>query len=120
MEKLPGLLVCFTWTLLKWQTDGKKRNEKYWKTLPRRRQLKFSAYAPTSGQPISSIAVLEEKRERLTEKYQGEEVPCPDTYVGFRLQPEMITFYHFREDAFSEVERYTHEVRGWRREILSP
>lgn len=41
-----------------------EENQEFWETLPRERQLRFSAYASTSGQPIHNLNVLEERKKR--------------------------------------------------------
>lgn len=52
-----------------------EENEQFWQTLPRVRQLRFSAYAPTSGQVIKDINDLETKRKDLEEQFLGQAIP---------------------------------------------
>lgn len=95
-------------------------NESFWATLPRERQLRFSAYAPTSGQVIDSVSVLENQLGTLTEKFLGNAVPmCPD-YCGFHLIAQTICFYTLREGTFSESLRYKRHENEWIKQLISP
>lgn len=45
-----------------------EENKKFWETLPRERQLRLSAYAPTSGQVIQDLNELENKKRELSDR----------------------------------------------------
>lgn len=70
----------------------REENEQYWINLPRERQLRFSAYAPTSGQPITSLKVLEERKGELELYFANKNIPMSDDYCGFRFTPETFLF----------------------------
>lgn len=95
-------------------------NESFWEALPRERQLRFSAYAPTSGQVIDSVSVLECQLDTLTEKYLGHAVPMCNDYCGFHLIAETICFYTLRDNTFSESLRYKRSQNEWIKELISP
>lgn len=95
-------------------------NEKYWTTLPRERQLRFSAYAPTSGQTIDSISVLEHQLDTLTKKFLGDAVPMSHDYCGFHLIAETIYFYTLGDNTFSESLRYKRFKDTWDKQFISP
>jgi pyridoxamine 5'-phosphate oxidase len=99
---------------------SQQENESYWKTMPLDRQLRFSAYAPTSGQPISSLEVLESTLAELIKKFGNAEIPMSEYYCGFRLIPAFIYFYTLGTQTFSEVMRYERTPRGWEEQLLSP
>jgi pyridoxamine 5'-phosphate oxidase len=94
-------------------------NENYWEKLPKDRQLKFASYAPTSGQAIESISMLEEKYHHLKQKYKDSQVPITN-YCGYRLVPSVICFYTLGIKSFSNIERYTLKDNDWYKELLSP
>lgn len=95
-------------------------NEAFWEALPRDRQLRFSAYAPSSGQAIDSIAVLEDRLDTLTEKYLGNAVPMCDDYCGFHLSAETVYFYTLHDHTFSESLRYKKHHSEWTKQLISP
>lgn len=95
-------------------------NESYWATLPRDRQLRFSAYAPTSGQVIDSISFLEHQLNAVTEKFLGNAVPMCRDYCGFHLTAETLYFYTLRDPTFSESLRYSKHQNEWTIQQISP
>lgn len=106
--------------------DGKverltqEENELYWKEIPRDQQLRFSAYAPTSGQIISSVEILEVKLKELRERYKDEEIPMSAEYCGFRFITDEITFYTLGSTTFSEHISFRRKADSWITQVLSP
>jgi pyridoxamine 5'-phosphate oxidase len=97
-----------------------QENDYYWSLRPKDRQLKFSAYAPTSGQSIASLAELEVRFAELSSQYQNRDVPMSDYYCGYRLIPHTIIFYTLDDDYFSEIIKFTYDKRVWQQQLLSP
>lgn len=97
-----------------------EENERHWKTMPYDRQLRFSAYAPTSGQKIKSIDEIEKQYNILANCYNKTEIPMSEFYCGFQIFPHVIYFYTLGVDAFSEVKQLTKYNDGWKEEMLSP
>jgi pyridoxamine 5'-phosphate oxidase len=97
-----------------------EENQAFWETLPRERQLRFSAYAATSGQPIHDLSVLDEKKKVLMEKFLDISIPMSEFYCGFRFIPETFIFYTVGSVSFSEVVKYMKKKEGWEQQLLSP
>ncbi|ASQ46498.1 pyridoxine/pyridoxamine 5'-phosphate oxidase [Legionella clemsonensis] len=97
-----------------------EENEQYWNKLPRERQLRFSAYAPTSGQPIMSLKVLDERKRELALCFANKPIPMSDDYCGFRFTPESFLFYTVGSTTFSEVIRFTKNNDVWDEKLISP
>jgi pyridoxamine 5'-phosphate oxidase len=95
-------------------------NKHYWETMSHDRQLRFSAYASTSGQKIKSIDQLEERYKTLSDHYNRMPLPTSEFYCGFRVEPTTICFYTLGTDSFSEVKRFVKQNGDWREEMLSP
>lgn len=95
-------------------------NKQFWQTLPRVRQLRFSAYAPTSGQIIQALTDLEKRRKDLEEQFSGKTIPMSEHYCGFRFVPETFIFYTVGSISFSEVLKYSKENDAWTQQLLSP
>lgn len=95
-------------------------NEHYWKTMSHDRQLRFSAYAPTSGQPIHSVEQLKKQHQNLINQYVDMEVPMSDFYRGFRVMPDIMYFYTLNMADFSEVIRVSRKNEEWVEETMSP
>lgn len=95
-------------------------NELYWNTLPRERQLRFSSYAPTSGQNIQDLGQLEIRKKELIEQFAGQHIPMSEHYRGFRFIPHTWFFYSMGSVSFSEVIKYSKQGNLWISELLSP
>jgi pyridoxamine 5'-phosphate oxidase len=102
---------------------SEEENLRFWKELPRERQLKYYAYAPTSGLPIESEDIIIRKLEFLKNQYPKGPIPMSEEYTGLRLKPIYFYFYSLTTDPnhFSKSVRYSLEQNGsWKTEILSP
>lgn len=95
-------------------------NENYWKLLPRESQLRFSAYAPTSAQPIHSVEQINNCYRDLSKCFVDKEIPMSEFYCGFRLLPETLYFYTLGKENFSHVIRVTCSNNQWYEQLLSP
>lgn len=99
---------------------SKEENMQFWQTLPRERQLRFSAYAPTSGQVIQDLNELEKRKKDLVERFTNQSIPMSEFYYGFRFTPETFIFYTVGSISFSEVIKYSKKRKVWQQQLLSP
>ena len=97
-----------------------EENENYWRTYPREAQIRFHAYAPTSGQPIAAKKELEEKRVLIARKYQDQALPMSADYCGFRLKPKRFVFYTYQTPQLSDVFEFALHENQWIKTVLSP
>jgi pyridoxamine 5'-phosphate oxidase len=97
-----------------------EENQTFWDSLPRERQLRFSAYAPTSGQVIKDLKQLENRKKELIDQFAGLPIMMSEYYIGFRFIPTTWIFYTVGSISFSEVIRYTKTGDVWGTELLSP
>ncbi|KTC87060.1 pyridoxamine 5'-phosphate oxidase family protein [Legionella brunensis] len=97
-----------------------EENSLYWNGLPRERQLRFSTYAPISGQPIQSLNELDKRKRELEELFRNKDIPMSDFYCGFRFIPKMFLFYSVGSITFSEVTKFTREKDFWSEQLYSP
>lgn len=98
----------------------REENEYYWSKRPREMQLRFSAYAPTSGQVLSSLDELEEKYQEILHRSGDKAVPMSEDYCGYWLVADTLVFYTLNDDGFSDVMRYRKVGEDWLIERLSP
>ncbi|MGQ3888542.1 pyridoxine/pyridoxamine 5'-phosphate oxidase [Legionella sp. CNM-1927-20] len=95
-------------------------NQTYWQTYPTSAQIRFHSYAPTSGQPIASKTLLEEKRCKLEQEYYQKSIPMSPFYCGFKLLFNHVVFYSYRTDELSDVFAYKKCNDIWYKKRLSP
>ena len=81
--------------------------EAYFRTRPR--EARLGAWASRQSRPVAS-------REEL----DGDDVPLPPHWGGYRLEPETIEFWQGREHRLHDRFRFTRERDTWRVERLWP
>ncbi|MDI9320040.1 MAG: pyridoxamine 5'-phosphate oxidase [Phycisphaerales bacterium] len=64
--------------------------------LVRPRGSRLGAWASPQSEPISSRAVLEENEKKFEAQFEGQEIPRPEHWGGYRLQPNRIEFWQGR------------------------
>jgi pyridoxamine 5'-phosphate oxidase len=93
-------------------------SEAYFRTRPRGGQL--AAWTSHQSEPIGSRKELEERFAELEGRFEGEEVPLPPHWGGFRLVPETYEFWEHRENRLHDRFRYRREGETWAIDRLSP
>lgn len=92
----------------------------YFRTRPHGSQL--GAWASVQSAVIASRDDLDASYAELAARYpEGEQVPVPPHWGGFRVAPESVEFWQGRENRLHDRLRYVAEAdEGWRMERLSP
>lgn len=92
----------------------------YFRTRPHGSQL--GAWASTQSAVISGRSELDVTYAELDARYpEGEQVPVPPHWGGFRIAPQAVEFWQGRENRLHDRLRYVAEPDGgWRIERLSP
>ena len=93
-------------------------SETYFKTRPRGGQL--AAWTSSQSEPIGTRDELEESFAELERTFEGDEVPLPPHWGGFRLVPETYEFWQHRENRLHDRFRYRRNGDDWVIERLSP
>ena len=122
----PYASVTFWWKEIYRQVNlegsvGKlPRNEalRYFYKRPKKAQV--AALASCQSAPLASRDELEEVYNRLCKKYKGQEVPCPSTWTGYRIEPERIEFWHGRANRLHDRFLYVKTGPDWLLTRLSP
>lgn len=95
----------------------------YFRTRPHGSQL--GAWASAQSTVIGSRRELTERYEELAARYpEGEKVPVPPHWGGFRVVPETVEFWQGHENRLHDRLRYVRPpapgTTGWRVERLCP
>ncbi|MFC9845841.1 pyridoxamine 5'-phosphate oxidase [Streptomyces sp. NPDC060223] len=99
---------------------GRDETAAYFRTRPHGSQL--GAWASVQSSVIGSRAQLDASYAELSARYpEGEQVPVPPHWGGFRIAPQTVEFWQGRENRLHDRLRYVVEADGgWRVERLSP
>lgn len=124
----PYVSLLFPWHPLARQvivTGGVRRTGRdetaaYFRTRPHGSQL--GAWASAQSTVIGSRAELDSAYAELAERYpEGERVPVPPHWGGFRVVPTRVEFWQGRENRLHDRLRYTARPDGgWEVDRLSP
>jgi len=90
----------------------------YFQGRPRGSQL--GAWASHQSQPITGRDELTQRLAELTGRFEGQPVPRPPFWSGFRLLPARIEFWHDQPDRLHDRLLYTRTATGWQTSLLSP
>ena len=100
IEENPRAALCFWWPELERQIRvrgslervSREESEAYFRTRPRLSQL--SAVVSPQSEELASRDALERQLRQLQARYEGQSVPCPGNWGGYRLRPERIGAVH--------------------------
>jgi len=94
-----------------------EESDAYFATRPRRSRA--AAAASRQSEVIDGRDELEAEFERLLAEH-GDDLPRPERWGGYVLEPEVIELWQHRDDRLHERLRYTRAGEGWRAETLAP
>jgi pyridoxamine 5'-phosphate oxidase len=94
-----------------------EESDAYWATRPPRSRA--AAAASRQSEPLESLEALGADAERLLAEHGGD-VPRPERWGGYLLEPEAIELWQHRDDRLHERVRYTRAREGWHAERLAP
>jgi pyridoxamine 5'-phosphate oxidase len=96
-----------------------EQSEPYFHSRGRGSQI--GAWASRQSQVIASRAVLDERVAELERRWPaGTQVPMPDFWGGYRLEPQIIEFWQSRESRLHDRFRYRKTAGEWTIERVSP
>ena len=94
-----------------------EESDAYFATRPRRSRA--AAAASRQSEVIDGRDELEAEFERLLAEH-GDDLPRPERWGGYVLEPGVIELWQHRDDRLHERLRYTRAGEGWRAETLAP
>jgi pyridoxamine 5'-phosphate oxidase len=95
-----------------------EESDAYFRTRPRSTQL--GTWASDQSRVIAGREVIIDRMIELTQRYEGQEVPRPPHWGGFRVWPGSCEFWMGRRSRLHDRLRYVRSDAGWRCEVLAP
>ena len=126
LEANPHAALCFYWSSLDRQVrvEGPVarlpagESDAYFASRPRGSQI--AAWASKQTRPLSSRAELVARVARYEARFLGRQVPRPDFWGGYRLEPRRMEIWHNQLHRLHDRFVYRAGPGGWRRERLYP
>lgn len=127
LSKNPNVALCFYWGALGLQVRiegaveavSEKEADDYFAS--RRRESRIGAWASKQSQEMQSWEEFQNRIAQVTKNFEGEDVPRPVFWSGFRVVPTLIEFWEEGDFRLHKREVYTkiHDQK-WAVKIIYP
>jgi pyridoxamine 5'-phosphate oxidase len=97
---------------------GQDEADAYFATRGRASQL--GAWASDQSQPLPARALFEEQYAEMEARFDGEDVPRPPHWSGFRVVPQRIEFWQDRAHRLHERRLFVRAGDHWNEGLLYP
>lgn len=126
LDARPAASACFFWPLLERQirVSGsvarvtREESEGYFRSRPRESQI--GAWASRQSAPLSGRAELEARVTEVRARFEGQDVPCPPNWGGFRLSLERVELWQGRPSRLHDRLVYVRAGESYAVTRLSP
>lgn len=104
MEENPNVSLVFYWAPMdrqiriegKIETVSAQEAGEYFNSRPR--ASRASAWVAPQSSVVESREFLEQHYQKIDEEYSRKDIPCPDTWAGYRVIPDAVEFWQGREN----------------------
>jgi pyridoxamine 5'-phosphate oxidase len=86
----------------------------------RSRDSQIGAWASDQSRPLDSRATFETRYEQMRDRFDGQPVPRPPRWSGFRVRPRSFEFWSDRPHRLHERRVFTAEGDRWVEGLLYP
>lgn len=122
----PRAALCFHWGVLQRQVRveggvtqlSREASAAYFRTRPRGSQV--GAWASHQSQTLEQREMLVRRVREIETRFEGGEVPLPDFWGGYMLEPQRIEFWQGRADRLHDRLLFQREGEGWSSRRLYP
>jgi len=126
MARNPAVALNFFWAEPERQVrvEGivrkmpQEESEEYFQSRPRGSQI--GAYVSPQSEVIKDRDYLEQRQHDFEAKFEGENIPKPEHWGGYRVYPHRIEFWQGRSNRLHDRLNYNYENGRWKKERLAP
>ncbi len=126
LDRTPRAALVFFWQPLERQVRvvgsvervSRSESEAYFASRPE--GSKLGAWTSRQSGVIPDRTVLERALAEAAARFEGQSVPCPPDWGGFRVIPDAVEFWQGRESRLHDRIRFRRVAGSWRCERLSP
>lgn len=122
----PRAAICIHWnaTQKQFRLEGgvvktpPAESEAYFRTRPRMSQV--GAWASEQSRPLESYEAFKQRVSEMERRFEGQDVPCPPHWGGYRLRPQRVEIWTEVEFRLHQRELYERDGEAWRKSMLNP
>lgn len=86
----------------------------------RARDSQLGAWASLQSEPLDQRATFEARFDEMKARYDGQDVPRPPHWGGYRVTPERIELWEDREHRLHHRRLFLRQGEGWSETLLYP
>jgi pyridoxamine 5'-phosphate oxidase len=86
----------------------------------RGRDSQIGAWASDQSRPLDTRETFENRYEEVKRRFEGQDVPRPPHWGGYRVIPERVEFWSDRPHRLHERRLFVRDGGGWREGLLYP
>jgi pyridoxamine 5'-phosphate oxidase len=126
LEANPRAALLFHWKSRRRQVRIEGRVERVTSSeadayfASRARDSQLGAWASDQSRPLDSRETFEQRFEQVASRFEGQEVPRPPHWGGYRVIPVRIEFWSDRPHRLHERRLFTRTEGGWTEGLLYP
>jgi pyridoxamine 5'-phosphate oxidase len=126
LDSNPNISLHFFWPDLERQIiisgiaekTSREESEKYFASRPRDSQL--GAWASKQSSVLKDRKELENRFAVVNEQFEGNDIPCPTFWGGYRVTPNRFEFWQGRASRLHDRICYERHDNNWKISRLSP
>lgn len=126
MAQNPQVSLLVPWLALNRQVIIEGRVEKvspeesqaYFSSRPRGSQI--GAWVSRQSSALDPQHTLESRLEELQQRFEGQEVPLPDFWGGYRVRPQRLEFWQGQPSRLHDRFEYRRQGESWQIQQLQP
>jgi pyridoxamine 5'-phosphate oxidase len=121
-----NVALCFYWGILGRQIRiegavervSSEEADNYFAS--RRRGSQIGAWASKQSCEMQDWSEFDERIKKISEDFEGQEIPRPPFWSGFRVVPKLIEFWEDGEFRIHQREVFEREIDGWKVKKIYP